>query len=87
MTNGAIFRCWISGLISPKMVEQLTGNKTCILRFVHNGITAENSPKSSEVIPSPHVTGVRAASSEGFSSRVEALHTTSPESARLEYET
>ena len=40
MTDGACFKCWISGLIFPKTFEQLTGNKTCDHGFVHNRIVA-----------------------------------------------
>ena len=40
MTDGAFFRSWISGVIIPKMFEQLTENKMRNHGFVYNRIAA-----------------------------------------------
>ena len=45
MTDGASFKCWISGLVFPKMFEQLAGNKMCNHGFVHNRIAARRFSK------------------------------------------
>ena len=48
MTDGAFFRCWISGLIFSKMFEQLMRKKMlAIMDLFTVELQLENSPKLS----------------------------------------